>query len=233
VDETVAAVLVEPMVQGAAGMRVHDAAFLRDVEGRCRAAGALLVADEVMTGFGRTGRMFACEHAGVRPDVVCLAKGITGGLLPLAATVVSERVFAAFRSADRRRALFHGHSFTANPIACAVAVESLRLFEEGPVLERARRIGERVRAPLERLRGRVADVRGLGAIQAVEVEGEEGYLAGVGPRMAAAALRRGVFLRPLGNVLYAMPPFCLTDEEATGLGEAMAEVVEEVGAAGG
>jgi adenosylmethionine-8-amino-7-oxononanoate aminotransferase len=172
--------------------------------------------------------MFACEHAGVRPDVVCVAKGITGGTLPLAATVVSERVFRSFASDDRRRTLFHGHSYTANPIACAVGVESLRLFEETPVLARACRIGELVRAELERLRGRVADVRGLGAIQAVELAGDAGYLSAVGPRLAAAALERGVLLRPLGNVLYAMPPFCLADDEASWLGRVLVEVVDSV-----
>jgi adenosylmethionine-8-amino-7-oxononanoate aminotransferase len=228
VGEDVAAVLVEPMLQGAAGMRVHSAAFLREVEARCREAGALLVADEVLTGFGRTGRMFGCEHAGVRPDVVCLAKGITGGMLPLAATVVSAEVHEAFVGRELERTFFHGHSYTANAIACAVAVESLRLFEEGDVLGRANEIGARVRRALSALEGRVADVRGIGSVQAVELAGEQGYLAGVGPAMAAAALRRGVLLRPLGNVLYAMPPLCLSDDEADRLGAVMVEVVEEV-----
>jgi adenosylmethionine-8-amino-7-oxononanoate aminotransferase len=219
----VAAVLVEPMVQGAGGMRVQTPAFLRGIAERCREAGTLLIADEVMTGFGRTGAMFACEHAGVRPDIVCLAKGITGGTLPFAATVASAAVHDAFGGAT----FHHGHSFCANPLGCAVALESLRLFDETPVLARARAIGARIRAHLVPLRARpgVADVRGLGAIQAVELRAPDaGYTAAVGPRLYAAALERGVLLRPLGNVLYAMPPLCVTDDEADRIGATMAEL---------
>jgi adenosylmethionine-8-amino-7-oxononanoate aminotransferase len=229
VGRDVAAVLVEPILQGAGGMRVHAPRFLGDLAGRCRAAGTLLIADEVLTGFGRTGRMFACEHAGVRPDIVCLAKGIAGGLLPFAATLATEEIHDAFLGAGRT--FFHGHSFTGNPLGCALALESLRLFEEGPVLDRARAIGRRLEAGLQPLRG-VADVRGVGAVWAVEVPAPGGYLAQIGPRMAAAALERGVLLRPLGNVLYAMPPFCLTDAEADRLARVMVEVVREVAPAG-
>jgi adenosylmethionine-8-amino-7-oxononanoate aminotransferase len=228
VDDDVAAVIVEPILQGAGGMRIHSPEFLREVERNCRRAGALLVADEVLTGFGRTGRMFACEHAGVRPDLVCLAKGLTGGLLPLAATVASAAVYEAFLGEDRRLALFHGHSYTANPLGCAVAIESLRLFEESPVLERAVRIGERIRRALDPLSGRVKEIRGIGSVQTVELPGDPGYLSAIGPRLAAAALSRGVLLRPLGNVLYALPPFCLTDAEADLLGSVMADSVREV-----
>jgi adenosylmethionine-8-amino-7-oxononanoate aminotransferase len=226
VGDDVAAVLVEPMLQGAGGMRVHPPRFLADLAARCREAGTLLVADEVLTGFGRTGRMFACEHAGVRPDLLCLAKGLTGGLLPFAATLATEEIYDAFLSADRARTFFHGHSYTGNPLGCAVAIESLRLFEEERTLERARAIGRRLEAGLAPLRG-VADVRGIGAVWAVEVPAAGGYLAEVGPRMAAAALERGMLLRPLGNVLYAMPPFCLTDGEADRLARVMVEVVRE------
>jgi adenosylmethionine-8-amino-7-oxononanoate aminotransferase len=220
----VAAVLVEPILQGAGGMRIHAPAFLAEVAGRCRAAGTLLIADEVLTGFGRTGRMFACEHAGVRPDILCVAKGLTG-ILPFAATLATEEVYAAFLG-DRSRTFFHGHSFTGNPLGCAVAIESLRIFEEEPVLERARAIGRRLEEGLAPLRG-IADVRGIGAVWAAEVPAEGGYLAEIGPRMAAAALERAVLLRPLGNVLYAMPPFCLTDAEALGLAGVMVDVVRE------
>jgi adenosylmethionine-8-amino-7-oxononanoate aminotransferase len=228
VGDDVAAVIVEPMLQGAAGMRVHDAAFLREVEASCRASGALFVADEVMTGFGRTGRMFACEHAGVRPDVVCLSKGLTGGFLPFAATVVHERVWSSFLSESRERAFLHGHSYSGNPLGCAVALESLRLLEEDDAVARSVRIGEIVRAHLEPLRPLVADVRGIGSVQAVELSGSGGWAADVAPRLLAAALARGVLLRPLGNVLYALPPLCLTDDEADLLGRTMADVVREV-----
>ncbi|HEX5138685.1 MAG TPA: aspartate aminotransferase family protein [Planctomycetota bacterium] len=231
ISDDVAAVLVEPILQGAGGMRVHPPAFLAEVAARCRAAGTLLVADEVLTGFGRTGRMFACEHADVRPDIACLAKGLTG-MLPFAATLATEEIYAAFLG-DRSRTFFHGHSFTGNPLGCAVAIESLRIFEEEPVLARAREIGRRLQAGLDPLRG-IAAVRGVGAVWAVEVPAEGGYLAAVGPRMAEAALERAVLLRPLGNVLYAMPPFCLTDGEADRLARVMVDVVREVaGGTGG
>lgn len=225
VGEEVAAVLVEPMLQGAGGMKVHSPEFLRGVADACRRAGALLVADEVLTGFGRTGRMFACEHAGVRPDLLCLSKGLAGGMLPFAATLATEEIFRSFLSEDRSRALLHGHSFTGNPLGCALALESLRIFDDEGTLARGRAIGERLRAGLEPLRGRVKEIRGIGAVRAVELEGEEGYLAGIGPRLAAAALRRGVLLRPLGNVLYALPPLCLTDAEADLLAATMVDVV--------
>ncbi len=226
VDDSVAAVLVEPMLQGAGGMRVQEPEFLAGIAARCRESGTLLIADEVLTGFGRTGRMLACEHAGVRPDILCLSKGLTGGFLPFAATLATEEIFSAFLSDDRARTFFHGHSYCGNPLGCAVALESLRLFEEGPGLERACAIGRILEAGLQPLAGR-AHIRGIGPVWAVELPGDSGYLAEVGRALAAAALRRGVLLRPLGNVLYAMPPFCLTDEEARDLAGVMVEVVQE------
>lgn len=221
----VAAVIVEPIVQGVAGMRIHAPAFLRDLAEKCAAAGALLIADEVLTGFGRTGRMLACEHAGIRPDILCLAKGLTGGMLPMAATLAREEIFQAFFSEDPERTFFHGHSYTGNALGCAVAVENLRIFEEEPVLERAVTIGARIAARLEDLRGEVADIRGIGAIQAVELPSEGGYLAAEGRVVQAVARERGVYLRPLGSVVYAMPPFCLTDAEADHLGETIVVAV--------
>jgi adenosylmethionine-8-amino-7-oxononanoate aminotransferase len=224
----VAALIVEPMVQGAAGMIVHPPEHLARLARECREAGTLLIADEVMTGFGRTGKMFACEHAAITPDLLCLSKGITGGCLPFAATLATEEIFAAFVSDDRSKTFFHGHSYTGNPLGCAVALESLRLFHEEPLLERANAIGERIGKGLEPLRGRVTDLRGIGSIRAVELPAEGGYLADVGLSMRRAAIERGVLLRPLGNVLYALPPFCLTDEEADRIAEVMVEVVETV-----
>jgi len=227
VDREIAAVIVEPMVQGAAGMRMHDVQFLQELEERCRASGALLIADEVMTGFGRTGRMFAFEHAALSPDIVCLSKGLTGGTLPFAATAVREHVYEVFDTDDPQTTFFHGHSYTGNPLGCAVALESLRLFEESDLLERARTIGNRISVFLQELQGhpQVKDVRGLGCIQAVELAGQDGYLADVGTRLRAAALNRGVLLRPLGNVLYAMPPYCVTNDEADQIGTVMRDLV--------
>ncbi|MHC4163510.1 MAG: adenosylmethionine--8-amino-7-oxononanoate transaminase [Planctomycetota bacterium] len=228
IGEDVAAVLVEPILQGAGGMRIQPPEFLAELAARCREAGTLLIADEVLTGFGRTGRMFACEHAGVTPDILCLSKGLTGGVLPFAATLATEEIYDAFLSEDRGRTFFHGHSYTGNPLGCAVALESLRLFKEERTLERADAIGRRLRGGLEVLRESVADVRGIGAVWVVELLAKGGYLADVGPKMATAALERGVLLRPLGNVLYAMPPLCLSDAEADRLAAVMVEVVRDV-----
>jgi adenosylmethionine-8-amino-7-oxononanoate aminotransferase len=205
-----AAVILEPMVQGAGGMVMHSPAFLRGVAELCRAHDVLFVADEVMTGFGRTGRLFAVEHAGVSPDLLCLAKGLTGGVLPLAATLASERIFEAFLSRDARRTFLHGHSFTANPIACAAALASLELFEERGVLERvaaiealhARCLGELAAHP------RVRSVRWLGAIGALELVGDDASYFGSrdSERIARRLLAAGVLVRPLGPVLYLLAP---------------------------
>jgi adenosylmethionine-8-amino-7-oxononanoate aminotransferase len=211
----VAAVLVEPMVQGAGGMIFWPADFLRQLRELCDRTGTLLIADEVFTGFGRTGKMFACEHAGISPDIICLSKGLTGGYLPLGVTAATEAIYEAFLSQDRTKTFFHGHSFTANPLACAVALASLRLFREEPVLERVLRLEQKMRDGLEPLRAlpHVADVRVLGGIAVVELAGG-GYMDGTGPKLAAQFLKRDILLRPLGNVVYFLPPYCITEDEA-------------------
>jgi adenosylmethionine-8-amino-7-oxononanoate aminotransferase len=208
-----AGVLVEPMLQGAGGMIVWPAGFLRGVRELCDRFSTLLIADEVLTGFGRTGRMFACEHAGVRPDIVCLSKALTAGTLPLGATVTTEAVYRAFLSEDRTRTFFHGHSYTANPLACAAALASLDLFGEEPVLERVRALESRLCAGLEPLR-RLGDVRVIGGVGIVELASEEaGYLDRTGPALDRAFLDRGLLLRPLGNVVYFMPPYTISPAE--------------------
>jgi adenosylmethionine-8-amino-7-oxononanoate aminotransferase len=215
--ERVAAVLVEPMVQGAGGMLVHPPEFLRGVAAAARRHGVPWIADEVFTGFGRTGRMFACEHAAVAPDLMCVSKALTGGYLPLAATLATESIYQAFLSDERGRALLHGHSFTANPLACAVARESLRLFDETRCLERVAALERRFAARLAALAGHraVAATRGLGAIAALELRAGEGggYLSDLGPHLAARFLARGLLLRPLGDVIYFLPPYVVSDED--------------------
>jgi adenosylmethionine-8-amino-7-oxononanoate aminotransferase len=222
----VAGVIVEPLVQGAAGMRLHPAEFLRDARRLCDTHGTFLIADEVMT-FCRTGRAFACEHAGVVPDLLCVAKGLTGGTLPLAATLATEEIFHCFNAKERARAFFHGHTFTANPIACAAARASLSLVREDNTPARLAAIGARIESGLAPLRGdpRVAEVRRLGGIVALELAAPDaGYLAGLGERLRAACRTlHEVLLRPLGNVLYALPPSCVTDEEAGAIARAMAK----------
>jgi adenosylmethionine-8-amino-7-oxononanoate aminotransferase len=227
----VAGVLIEPLVQGAGGMCMHSPADLRALSDVAKRHGVTFIADEVMTGFGRTGTRWAFEPAGIAPDLVCVAKGITGGVLPLAATLASPALVAAFDTADRSRTFFHGHSFTANPLACAAAVASWRLLETGRWQADVRRIesawGERLH-PLAGLPG-VKDVRIRGLIGAVELDVPGGYLADVGRRLRQVCLDRGVLLRPLGNVLYALPPLCTSDDSLTRIADAMAHAVRSCG----
>lgn len=211
--DSVAAVLIEPMLQGAGGMIVWPAEFVAGVRALCNQYNTLLIADEVLTGFGRTGKMFACEHAGIAPDIVCLSKALTAGYLPFGVTATTSSVYDAFLSDDRAKTFFHGHSYTANPLACAVALASLDLFREEPVLERVTRLEQQLRAGFEPLR-ELGDVRVIGGVAAVELASDKpGYLDRIGPRLAAAFLDRGLLLRPLGNVVYFMPPYCITEAE--------------------
>ena len=229
--ERVAAVIVEPLVQGAGGMRMHDAATLAFIAEACARHGVLLIADEIMTGFGRTGRMFACEEAtqltNIVPDIICLSKALTGGTLPLAATVARTHVFEAFLSDDPAAALMHGPTYMANALACAAANASLDLFEpmhESPRLVQVAAIEAQLAAelaPCRELAG-VADVRVKGAIGAVELAGP----------IDLGALRRrfaelGVWLRPFGKVVYLMPPFIVTPAELATLTGAVRSVLAE------
>jgi adenosylmethionine-8-amino-7-oxononanoate aminotransferase len=226
---TVAAVIVEPMLQGAGGMIMWPREFLAGVRRLCDRFGVLMIADEVLTGFGRTGRMFACEHAAVAPDIICLSKALTAGYLPLGATCTTEAIYDAFLSDDRSRTFFHGHSFTANPLACAVALASLDLFAENDVLARVCRLEAQLKAGLAPLASlpMVGEVRVLGGVAAVELNGD-GYLDAMGPRLAVAFLDRGLLLRPLGNVLYFMPPYVITDAETSWAIDQIAAVVTNV-----
>jgi len=230
-----AGVILEPLVQGAAGMVMQSEGFLREVRSLCDDAGVPLIADEVMTGFGRTGALFACEKARIRPDVLCLAKGLTGGSYPLSATLTTERFFEAFLSEDRIRAFFHGHTFSGNPVGCAIALASLDLCqkEETPLL--LEKIGACIEANLreqlsdERVAATLRRTGGIVALDLQPASGEgAGYLSSLQPKLRAAAIERGVLLRPLGNVLYAIPPSCTTMPECERIAEVMAELVELV-----
>ena len=214
--DQIAAVIVEPLLQGAGGMIVHPEEFLSGVRRLTAAHDVLLIADEVLTGFGRTGRMFACERAGVAPDFMCVAKGLTGGFLPLAATFSTDRVHDAFTGGDRARTFFHGHSYTANPIACAAANASLRIFESEPVFERIVAIENvhAARLPAFAAHPSVRDVRHIGTVAAIELKvPDAGYLSSLRPRLYEYFLRRGVLLRPLGNVVYILPPYVITPSQ--------------------
>ncbi|HUG82729.1 MAG TPA: adenosylmethionine--8-amino-7-oxononanoate transaminase [Bryobacterales bacterium] len=217
----VAGVIVEPMLQAAGGMIVWPREFLAGVRKLCDDHGTLMIADEVMTGFGRTGRMFASEHGPVSPDLMCLSKGLSAGYLPLAATAMTDRIYEAFLSDDRAKTFFHGHSFTANPLGCAVALASLDVFREEATLQRVTRLENQLRAGLDPLRSLacVGDVRVIGGVGIVELtddggsKADGGYLADIGPRLYREFLGRGVLLRPLGNVLYFMPPYVISETE--------------------
>ncbi len=226
-----AAMIVEPLVQGAGGMRMCSPGFLHRLAQLTRAAGVLLICDEVMTGFGRTGAMFASLKAGIAPDMMCLAKGLTGGFLPMGATLCREAIFDEFRGEGFGRALAHGHSFTANPLGCAAGLASLDLFETGPWRDRADAIHAGHRAFLDSLAGhdRVRRTRLTGTIAAFDIAGEEeGYTASIGQVLKRAFLERGLLLRPLGNVVYLMPPYCIEDADLergyAGVREVLAEI---------
>ena len=238
--DTIAAVIIEPMLQGAGGMIVWPPEFLAGVRRLCDRFEVLLIADEVLTGFGRTGRMFACEHAGITPDLMCLSKALTAGYLPLGATAVTAPVYDAFLSADHSNTFFHGHSFTANPLACAVALASLDLFASADVMSTVRRIETQLMSGLARLRNlpAVGDVRAIGAVAAIELRtdatapGAGGYLDRLGPHLAAAFLERGLLLRPLGNVLYFMPPYVITLDEVDWCLSQIGEVIASLDSTG-
>ncbi|MGA7545514.1 MAG: adenosylmethionine--8-amino-7-oxononanoate transaminase [Methyloceanibacter sp.] len=211
----VAAIIIEPLLQGAGGMRVCRPQFLRVLVEIAREAGVLVIFDEVATGFGRTGTLFAMEQAGVVPDIVCLSKGLTAGYLPMAVTVVREPVFERFLDESFDRALPHGHSFTANPLACAVALSSLVLFREEATLDRIAHINARHRDMLSTLMARedVVRPRVLGSILAFDIKSEGTYQSAASGALRDWYLAHGLNIRPLGATLYLMPPYCITDAE--------------------
>ncbi|MFD1107005.1 adenosylmethionine--8-amino-7-oxononanoate transaminase [Sphingobium olei] len=207
-----AAFIVEPLILGAGGMLVYPAHVLREMAAICRRHGVLFIADEVMTGWGRTGTLFACEQAGVVPDIMAVAKGITGGAIPLAATLATGPIFDAHRSTDRAKLFYHSSSYTANAIACAAAAANIAIWCEEDVLGRiaaltagiASRLADLARHPA------YANPRQLGAIAAIDlVAPDAGYLSDLAPRLRAFFLEKGLLLRPLGNTIYLMPPYCL------------------------
>jgi adenosylmethionine-8-amino-7-oxononanoate aminotransferase len=214
--DEIAAVIVEPMLQGAGGMIIHPKGFLAGVRELCDRYQVLLIADEVLTGFGRCGAMFACELAGVVPDLMCLSKGITGGVLPMGATVCAEFIQRAFVGPDRSRTFYHGHSYTANPIACAAAIANLEIFECEPVWERIAAIGALHRHHLAAFQDHpaVAETRNLGTVGVIELHADDaGYDSNLRPLLHQFFVSKGVLLRPLGHIIYVLPPYVITAAE--------------------
>ena len=220
----IAAVIVEPLVQGAGGMKFHAPEVLAAIAASCARHGILLIADEIATGFGRTGTLFACEQAAVTPDILCLSKALTGGALGLGATVAGERVFAAFLGEDHRRALMHGPTYMANPLACAAANGSLDLFEREPRLRQVAAIEAHLREALEPCRklSGVADVRAKGAIGVVQLWEMKGL-----DWLRARCVEQGLWLRPFSDIVYCTPAFTMSPEDLTRLTGGMVEIVSE------
>ncbi len=216
--ESIAALIVEPLVQGATGMAMYDPEYLRLARALCDCYQVHLIADEIMVGFGRTGTLFAHEQAGIRPDFLCLSKGLTGGYLPLSVVMTSEEVFAAFYDDAVARGFLHSHSYTGNPLACRAALATLDIFTENDVLARNRRFAEGFTALLEPLANHphARHFRHRGMIWAVDIETDDPDFR---PRFYRKALQREILVRPLGTTVYFMPPYILNDEEATLLAE--------------
>lgn len=211
-----AALIVEPLILGAGGMKVYSPDILAQMAAICRAHGVLFIADEVMTGWGRTGAIFACEQAGVEPDILCMAKGLTGGVIPLAVTAASDPIFQAHCSKDRAQMFFHSSSFTANPIACAAANANLAIWRDEPVQDRIDSIIASHRAFAERLtrKSNVSGLRQCGTILAFEIDDGAGdYMSSLGPKLLGYFRDRNILLRPLGNTIYIMPPYCIRRED--------------------
>jgi adenosylmethionine---8-amino-7-oxononanoate aminotransferase len=223
-----AAFIVEPLILGAGGMLMYPAWVLKEMKRICEAAGVFFIADEVMTGWGRTGTLFACEQADVEPDIACYSKGLTGGALPLAVTLCRGEIFDAHFSHDRSRTFFHSSSYTANPVACAAAKANLDLWQDAAVLGRVTDVAdmqEKALAPF-RAHERFRNVRRTGTITALDLDVRDaGYLAGIGPRLLAFFGGRNLLLRPLGNTIYVMPPYCVTQGDLDEIYGAIAEAV--------
>ena len=227
----ISALIVEPLLQGAGGMIVHPVEFLQRIRKLCSEYDVLLIADEVLTGFGRCGKMFACDLAGVVPDIMCLSKGLTGGFLPMGATVSTAAIYETFCGTDRSRTFFHGHSYTANPLGCAAGIASLEIFDTEPVFARIAAIqkAHESKAAALAAHSAVADVRILGTMMALELHADDpGYFSELKPMLYDFYLKNGVLLRPLGNVLYVLPPYVITAEELNKVHDVIAQSLDLV-----
>lgn len=226
---TPAAFIVEPLVLGAGGMLIYPPHILAEMRRICAAHDVLFIADEVMTGWGRTGTLLACEQADIVPDILCLSKGLTGGAVPLAVTMATEPIYAAHLSSDRATMFFHSSSYTANPIACAAAAANLDIWRDELVRDRIADLARRQRERLDALAGRpgIVNARALGTIAALEIgDAQRRYLSDLGPRLLAHFRDRDLLLRPLGNTVYVMPPYCIDDADLDHIYGAIAEAAD-------
>jgi len=228
-ENEIAAVIVEPLVQGAGGMRMYSPAVLDNITRTAHAHGAFMIFDEVMTGFGRTGTMFAYQQCRELPDIIALAKGITGGFLPMAATLATQEIFDAFYATDRARQLFYSTSYTGNALACAAAAANLRVWREENTLQKLSAINSWHQKFLPRLN--VQNPRSCGTIAAFEITGDDNdYLAGIGAELNHFAMDRGIFLRPLGNTVYFLPTYCATESDLKNCYDVIGEFLNQTSA---
>jgi len=228
-----AALIVEPLILGAGGMLTYSADILREMAEMCATHDVLFIADEVMTGWGRTGTLFACEQAGVTPDILCTAKGLTGGSIPLAATMARRKIYDAHLSDDRAKMFFHSSSFTANPIACAAAAANIAIWEGEDMPERLTQLSGLITQHMATLTKHPAleNPRQVGTVAAIDLKvgGDSGYLSQVAPQLRAFFLERGLLLRPLGNTLYVMPPYCTSAEQIEHIFTSMGDAANQFG----
>jgi adenosylmethionine-8-amino-7-oxononanoate aminotransferase len=225
--------IFEPLLQGAGGMKLIDASSLDELLAFARERDLICIADEVLTGFGRTGQLFACSSLKNKPDIVCLSKGLTGGTLALGVTAATERIYEAFLSDDRSKTFFHGHSFTANPIACAAALASMDLLLQEECLQRIRYISDQNARWIQALEAHrpaaIQNPRSLGTLLAYELaSGQDGYLNTVSARVTEKAIKNGIYLRPLGNTVYILPPYCIDPEQLRELHEFLIRIPLEI-----
>lgn len=230
-DQDCAAFIFEPLVQGASGMIMYEPHLLDELLALCRQFDVITIADEVMTGFGRTGKMFATDYCNSKPDIMCLSKGLTGGFMPLGVTVCTEEIYRAYKTSDRAKTFFHGHSYTANPLACAAAVASIEWFDEGMVWKDIASLTGKMREARDEFSRHpsVIDARCRGTILALELKTDQqtGYMNAIGEKVAPFFHERGVIMRPLGNVIYTIPPYCITEGELNTVVEAMHEFISQ------
>ena len=234
--DQVAALILEPLIQGAGGMRMCRPIFLSKLEKELKSHGILLILDEIMVGFGRTGKMFAFEHTGdvgdlITPDLICLSKGLTGGFMAMSVTIATEKIFDAFLGDSFDRAFVHGHSYTANPIGCAAALASLEVFQKEKTFDKVQQIESCHREALTHFQKhpKLEHVRQQGTILAMNLKVDDGgYTSSVGKKMKAAFIEKGFLIRPLGNVLYLLPPYCVTKEELQKTYEVIDQVLETI-----
>ena len=226
----IAAFIYEPMIQGAGGMNMYDPYLMNELLNSVKLYEVICIADEVMTGFGRTGSLFASEHYHKKPDVICLSKGLTGGTMALGVTACNNRIYTAFIDDDKRKTFFHGHSFTANPLACTAALASLDLLQQQSTIERIEWLCNEVDSfakELVELNLPIKNIRQVGTVLAFEMHDvAKTYLHQIAQPFTKACLERGVYIRPLGNTVYIMPPYCITDEEWKKVRTVIIEVIK-------